>query len=164
MVQAGLTLPSIDETGLQAWFESKRNVYDAPARLDFYEAVLPGTPTEAQVRQFADTLNGGGKSDADSSLRVFKDRPRPSIVQSYGEDFAKALETLPTGRWAVLPSAAGPRIARLDAMRPAVPAVYADIRDTVYQNWKDETMSRMTTDAVRTATRKYQVRLEAARP
>jgi hypothetical protein len=165
LTQAGLTLPAYDEDTLRRWFETNRARYDAPARFDFLEAVVAGDRSEARLQGFVNSLNGKGPSDVDSSLNVFKDRPRANIEYSYGQAFTESLEKAePGGAWLLLPSAAGPRVVRLQAIKPTVPADYAAIRAQVLQDWKDETLSLLTTRAVRELGAKYRVvRQESAR-
>jgi hypothetical protein len=158
VAQAGISLPPIDEAGLKTWFEARRERYDTPDRFDFYEAVPHGAPSAESLKVFTAALNGQAQSEIDSSLRVFKDRPRDNLVQSYGPEFADRLARLTPGHWELLPSNEGPRLVRLEALKPGAQADYAAIRETVYQNWKDDTLAQRTTQAIREMGRKYTVR------
>ncbi|HWH80825.1 MAG TPA: peptidyl-prolyl cis-trans isomerase, partial [Burkholderiaceae bacterium] len=99
VVDAGTRLPAHDDALLRRWFEAHRAKYDEPARFDFQEAVLAGESSEAMVRAFADALNAGTPGDAKAGLRVFKGRPHANLEQSYGAEFARALESAPPGEW-----------------------------------------------------------------
>src|SRR6185436_4770418 len=105
MIDAGVKLPPADDAHLRGWFESHRDRYDDPARFDFEEAVLAGDADEAALRAFVAKLNGGAAAgtsgDAGAGLRVFKGRPHANLVQSYGADFAKAIESSSVGEWRV---------------------------------------------------------------
>ena len=57
-----------------------------------------GKRTLQVIQSSVEALNGRGQSDAESGLRVFKDRPRPNPLQSYGAEFTAALEKLPLRR------------------------------------------------------------------
>ena len=164
VAQAGLTLPKADEAGVRAWFESRRDRYDAPTRYDFLEAVITGDSTPPALQGFVAALNGRGKSEAQSDLRVFEGRPRANLVESYGAEFPAALEKLAPDEWHAVPSAQGLRVVRVRAIRPGSAAKFDDIRDVVYRDWKDETTSRLTTQAVREMGKKYAVRIEADTP
>lgn len=162
VVQAGVALPKIDEAGLQRWFEANRARYDIPARVDFDEAVPAAEATPEALRKFTAALNAGGEPEIESSLRVFKQRPRDSLVQAYGEDFAKALDTQVPGAWTVLASSSGWRAVRLNARSEGHRATFGEVRDRVYMDWKDDTSGRLTRDAVRALGRKYRIRGEEA--
>ena len=72
--------------------------YDEPARYDFEEAVLAGDSSEsarARLRARAERRHAGRR---EAGLRVFTGRPHDNLVQSYGAEFATALEASPPGR------------------------------------------------------------------
>lgn len=164
VVDANTKLPAFDDKLLRAWFEQHRAKYDEPARYDFQEAVLTGETSEAAVRSFVDTLNAGTSGDANAGLRVFKGRPHANLVQSYGPDFAKALQQAPVGEWRAQPTKDGWRAMRLDAVNPGKPAVFEALRGVVLQDWTDATMSEQRTAAVRALAKKYTVKSEVAIP
>lgn len=164
MVSAGLKAPAADEAGLRDWFERNRIRYDEPARYDFQEAVIDGDASEAVATAFAAALNAGTPGDARAGLRVFKARPHPTIVQSYGAEFAAALEALPVGPWRALRHGDGWRVLRLEAVTPAKPAVFEALRGVVRQDWVDAVMAEQRSAAVRMLAQKYTVKVEAASP
>jgi hypothetical protein len=159
VTQSGLALPTIDEAGLRAWYEGRRQHYDVPARFDFQEAVVGGDATPESLRKFALALNGQGEASTESSLRVFKDRPRDNLVLSYGEAFARALEQQVPGQWAVLQAQDGPRLVRPELVKPARASTFEDLKDRVYQDWRDEAGARLTHDAIDAMAKKYRVRM-----
>jgi len=161
VVDSGTKLPPADDKVLRGWFEQHRAKYDEPARFDFQEAVLPGEANEATVRAFVDTLNNGTPGDAKAGLRVFKGRPRSNLLQSYGDDFAKALEAATPGQWLALPSRDGWRAVRLDAGSGAKPASFEALRGVVLQDWTDATLSEQRSAAVATLAKKYVIKVEA---
>lgn len=160
VIEASLKLPAIDDAGLRTWFDRNRARYDEPARFDFQEAVLPTDTPEPALRAFAAALNAGTPGDTRASLNAFRARPHPTIVQSYGEEFARALEAAPVGEWQVLPSKDRPRIMRLEASTPPRPAEFERLRGAVMQDWVDATMSEMRSAAVKALTSKYTIRRE----
>lgn len=160
VVDANTKLPRIDDAGLRAWFESHRVKYDEPARFDFQEAALSGDTSQAAVRAFVDALNAGTPGDARAGLRVFKGRPQANLVQSYGTDFAKALEAAPAGEWRAQPTRDGWRAIRLDAVIAPKPASYESLRAVVLQDWTDAVLAEQRSAAVRVLARKYTVKLE----
>jgi hypothetical protein len=160
VIDAGTKLPPFDEKLLRAWFESNRSKYDEPARFDFQEAVLSGDKSESAVRAFVHALNTSAAPDIEAGLRVFKARPHSNLVKSYGEEFAKALETMPAGEWRALQSREGLRIVRLDASTPPRPASFEDLRGVVLQDWTDATMAEQRSAAVRALAQKYVVKVQ----
>jgi hypothetical protein len=164
MVNAGLKLPPVDEAGLRAWFEAHRVKYDEPARLDFQEAVIAGDSAEAAARGFAAALNAGNPGDTQAGLRQFKGRPRATVVQSWGAEFAAALEALPPGEWRALRHGDGWRVMRLEALTPARPASFDALRATVRQDWADAVLAEQRSAAVRALAKKYTVKVEGTAP
>lgn len=162
VVDANTKLPPVDAKLLQDWFESHRVKYDEPARYDFQEAVLAGDTSEAAVRAFVQTLNAGTPGDAGAGLRVFKGRPHENLVQSYGPEFAKALEDAPLNEWRAQPTRDGWRAVRLDTVTPPKPASFDVLRGVVLQDWTDATMAEQRSAAVRAMTKKYTVKYEGA--
>ena len=162
VVDANVKLPPVDERTLRAWFDAHRQKYDDPARFDFQEAALAGDASADGVRAFVARLEGGTAGDAGAALRVFKGRPAANLVQSYGEDFAKALAAAPPGRWQALHSQDGWRAVRLDRLTPAHPADFAALRGVVQQDWTDATLAEQRSATVRALARKYTIRMPAA--
>jgi hypothetical protein len=159
--QSGLVLPKIDEAGLREWFESRRDQYDLPARFSFEEAVLAANDaTPEKLNKFVTALNGQKVPELDAGLRIFKDRPRPNLDQSYGAAFADALTKQTIGTWAVLQSQEGYRAIRLTALTPGREVSYDEMRDRVYTEWKEFTSSQLTKNAIRELGKKYRIRDE----
>lgn len=165
VIDAGVKLPPADDAHLRTWFDAHREKYDDPARFDFEEAVLPGEADEAALRAFVTKLNGGASGDAGAGLRVFKGRPHANLVQSYGGDFAKALEGSPIGEWRVFKTVEGGnpgwRAMRLVTASPARPGDFAVLRGVVLQDWTDATLSEQRSAAVRALGRKYRISFES---
>ncbi len=157
VVDANTKLPTYDDATLRRWFETHRERYDEPARYTFDEAVLAGDSSESAVRAFVDALDGGLAGDAQAGLRVFRQRPRSNVVQSYGDDCAAALAQSPPGTWRALRSSQGWRAVRLEATTPSRPAAYEALRGVVLQDWTDATLAEQRSAAVRALARKYRV-------
>jgi hypothetical protein len=160
VVDASVKAPPFDDKLLRAWFEAHRSKYDEPGRFDFQEAVLAGESSEGAVRAFVENLNKGTPGELNAGLRVFKGRPHANLADSYGAEFAKALEESPVGEWRAHRSRDGWRAIRLESMTPGKPAVFENLRGVVLQDWTDERMSEQRTAAVRALARKYTVRYE----
>lgn len=162
VTQAGIVLPEVDEAGLKAWFESNRERYDTPARFDFLEAAVPSDTKLEALQRFAVALNSNqDEPGIESSLRVFRDRPRSNLLQSYGKEFTEAIEQLKPSQWQVLVSNDGPRVIRLETLKPAVAADFEAVKVKLYQDWKDEMTSQRSKELIREMGKKYQIRQES---
>jgi hypothetical protein len=158
VTQAEINLPKLDENALQQWFTEHSEQYDAPALIHFEEAVVAGKPAAEDLKTFVGALNGKAKSNIDSSLEIFRDRPRFTIVDGYGEEFTKALEQLkPGGEWVSLESKAGARIVRLISVKQAEKANFEQIKAKVYTDWKNQIAAELSTKAIREMGKKYKV-------
>jgi hypothetical protein len=164
MVNAQLKLPPIDEAGLRAWFESNRIKYDEPARFDFQEAVIVGDSSQAAAQAFAAALDAGTPGDTQAGLRVFEGRPHATIVQSYGAEFAAALEAAAPQRWQAIRHGDGWRVVRVTAITPPRPASFEALRATVRQDWTDAVLADQRTALVREMAKKYTVKVESTAP
>ena len=158
VVESNLSMPPTDVKTLRAWFDAHREKFDEPKRYDFHEAVLSGDSSEAAVRAFVAELNRGAGGEVKAGLRVFKGRPHGNLVQSYGPEFAKTLESLPPGEWRALQTREGWRAMRLEAVLPGEPAKFDALVGVVTQDWTDATMAAKRTAAVRELAKKYKVR------
>ena len=159
--QAGLAMPKIDEAGLRAWFETRRDRYDLPARFSFEEAVVAaGDATPEKLQKFVLALNTNKEPEVEAGLRIFKDRPRSNLIQSYGEPFADVLEKSAPNAWVVLQSNEGPRAVRLTELTPGRAVSYEEIKETVYNDWKEFTSTQLTKSAIRDIGKKYRIRYE----
>lgn len=158
VVQAGIVMPRIDDAGLRAWFGSNHARYDVAGRVSFDEAVPSADATPDSLRRFVAALNGQATPELESGLRVFKQRPRDTVVQAYGEAFASELEQLKPGVWATVASSGGLRAVKLNETIPGGKVRYEDVRDRVYQDWRDDTAARLTSQAVRSLAKRYSIR------
>jgi hypothetical protein len=146
---------------LREWFEKNRVRYDQPARYNFQEAVLSGEVSETAVRSFVSALNAGRAPDVEAGLRVFTGRPRINVEQSYGAEFATALEISPVGEWRAIQSKDGWRAMRLESIMAGQPAEFEKIQNVVAQDWTDAVMSEQRSAAVRALAKKYTIKIDA---
>jgi hypothetical protein len=164
IVETGVKPPAYDDKTLNEWFNAHREKYDEPKRYDFQEAILSGPNTEAAVRAFVNELNTNTPGEAKAALRVFKGRPHSNLAISYGPDFAKTLENMPTGEWRAVQTREGWRAMRVEGIAPGKQAVYESVRNVVLQDWTDEVMAAQRTTAVRALAGKYRIRYEGGTP
>ena len=123
--------------------------------------MLAGRHSDGDVHAFVADLNAGNPGDAVAGLRVFTDRPRDNLEQSYGTEFVAALEaTRAGGPWRPLPSNAGVRAVRLVAATAAQPADFERLRGVVLQDWTDIVMAEQRSAAVAAMAKRYTVKVE----
>jgi hypothetical protein len=161
IVNADLKIPEASDKQLRNWFEKNRSKYDEPQRFSFEEAALSGDHTESAVRAFVDALNAGTPGDAQAGLRVYKDRPLPTLKPTFGEDFAKELEQVPPGQWRALKSRDGWGAFHLDTVTPPKAASFEVMRNVIRHDWIDDTAAQLRTTAIRDLAKKYKIRVEA---
>ena len=120
-MDASVKLPTVDESVLRACFKKYGRVTTnrraSISKKPCWRAIVPKACACLRRR-----TNAGDPADAQAGLRVFTGRPYTNVVQSYGADFAKALEAAPRDEWRVLPSLEGARVMRLKSVTPAKPA------------------------------------------
>jgi len=162
VIDSNVHVPAADDATLRAWFDGHRRKYDEPARYDFEEASLSGDASEAAVRAFVAELGAGSPGDARAGLRVFKNRPHPNLVESYGAEFAAALAAAPLNQWQAMHTRDGWRAMRLLAVTPAKPADFTAIRGMVLHDWVDDAAAAQRSAAVRALTKKYKIEYETA--
>jgi hypothetical protein len=160
VIDSNVHVPPADGRVLRAWFDGHRDKYDEPARYSFEEAALSGDGSEAAVREFVTALNSGVPGDAKAGLRVFKDRPHASLVESYGPEFVRTLARAQPSTWQAVRMRDGWRAIRLDAITPAKPAAFEAVRGMVQHDWIDATAAEQRTAAVRALARKYKIEYE----
>jgi hypothetical protein len=162
VVDSNIKTKPPDEKVLRAWFESHREKYDEPARYDFEEGALSSNGSEEAVRGFVKDLNAGTPGDAKAGLRVFKARPHANLVESYGVEFAKALQQAKPGEWQALQTRDGWRAIRLNGGTAPRPAVFEAVRGVVLHDWTDAQASQLRTGAVRALAKKYEIKFDDA--
>jgi PPIC-type PPIASE domain len=161
VIDASTKLPPYDDKVLREWFEKNRAKYDEPARYDFQEAILVGDRSENSVRAFVSSLNAGTLQDVKADLRLFKNRPRENLVESYGAEFATALDASPVGEWRELATKDGWRAMRLESIAKPQSANFEAIKDLVHHDWVDATLAEQRSAAVRALAKKYTIKVEA---
>ena len=160
VVQAGISLPAINDEELQLWFDKNRERYDVPKKFDFLEAVPTGGDQNIDLQDLASMLNSKSKSSIESSLRVFKQRPRANLLASYGEEFTVALEKSIPEQWVILSSQAGKHVVQLELIQAGVAADFSQFKIVALKDWREQTLSSLTTDSVRNMGKKFAIQQE----
>jgi len=157
VTQSNINLPASSPEQLEIWFQAHSDRYALDDRFNFFEAAVAGSASTEQLIQFASALNGKGKSDMESSLRIFKDRPRKSLNDAYGDKFAMDLAALKPGTWVVLNSKSGTVVVQLEQFSKGQAVKYSDVSERVLADWQQDTMAQLTSQAIRDLGKKYRV-------
>ena len=94
---------------------------------------------------------------------MFTDRPHGNIVQSYGAEFAAALESSPVGEWRATPDKKAWRAMRFESKVAAQAADFEQLRGVVLQDWTDEVMAEQRSAAVRALAKKYTIVIDGVK-
>jgi hypothetical protein len=124
--------------------------------------VPTGAGQTVELEALVAALNTKTKSAIESSLRVFRQRPRSNLLASYGEAFTAAIEKSTPGQWILLSSDSGKHVVQLEKIEPGVAAEFAQFKIAALKDWREQTLSKMTTDSVRNMGKKFVIQQEAA--
>lgn len=87
---------------------------------------------------------------------------KASIGQIFGETFAEAVVTSPSGTWAgPFKSSFGLHVVRVDESRPGRQAILAEVRDSVAQAWTNERRRQAEEAQLAERLKRHRVRMEA---
>jgi len=144
---------------LQQWFERQRARYDVAEQLSFFEVPVGGPDSAAEAADMLRQIEAGTEPE-EFRLRAhaFPQRPRNTIVESFGADFTDKLAALPRGRWSALRSSTGWHIVRLDAVVAGRPAVLDEIREQVLTDLKQARIRTAATATIREMGKSYVIR------
>ena len=144
---------------LQQWFERQRARYDVAGQLSFFEVPVGGPESGAEAAEMLRQIEAGAEPE-EFRLRahVFPRRPRNTIVESFGADFADRLAALPRGRWSALQSSTGWHIVRLDDVVAGRPAVLDEIKEQVLTDLKQARIRTAAIATIRDMGKSYVIR------
>jgi len=144
---------------LQQWFERQRARYDVAGQLSFFEVPVGGPESGAEAAEMLRQIEAGAEPE-EFRLRahVFPRRPRNTVVESFGADFADRLAALPRGRWSALQSSTGWHIVRLDDVVAGRPAVLDEIKEQVLTDLKQARIRTAAIATIRDMGKSYVIR------
>lgn len=139
LIFGGVEVKEPTDQELREWYEKRRAQYDIPDLVSFIEVPFTGSEAETQSRAVLQEIETGSEPE-DIRLRahIFAQRPRHTLVPSFGQGFVDALVALPRGQWSVLPSPDGWHIVRLDTFIPGRKVELSEVSAQAVQTWKDE--------------------------
>lgn len=147
------------EQQLTEWFEKRREQYDIPDIVSFFEVPFTGASAESEAKATLQQIEAGTEPEA-VRLRahIFADRPRPSLEPSFGKPFVDELVTLAVGKWRVLQSSAGWHVVRLDQFHRGRAVNLNELRAQLINVWKDEHARRLGVAAIEELAKAYVIR------
>jgi hypothetical protein len=143
------SLPEPSDADLRGLLESHPDKFQAERRFTFRQVYLdPQRHRGTIVRDAAALRTQLHRTDAEADLAnagdpfLLADRfdaiPRQEVVKLFGEQFADALDRLPTGDWAgPVTSGYGSHLVRLSERTVSRSPTLDDVRDSVHREWVD---------------------------
>lgn len=157
---------------LREYFQRNQAAYAAPDLVTFEHVYFSperrGAELDAALAKALDQLtraNGsthpGELGDAFMLARVYTDTPLNDLALNFGQRFAEAMRTLPTGRWVgPVESALGAHIVRIDSRRePAVPA-YETVAERVREDFLAERRRAANAAWIESLRERYRIEIE----
>jgi hypothetical protein len=159
LIFGGIEVKEPTQQELEEWFEKRRLDYDIPDLVSFIEVPFSGANAEAESRTvLQEIISGTEPEDIQTRAHIFAQRPRQTLVPSFGKEFVDSLVGLPVGEWQVLPSATGWHIVRLDNFVPGRKVELSEVSVQVGQTWKDERRRVLAIAATRELGNNYVIR------
>ncbi|MGQ4274787.1 peptidyl-prolyl cis-trans isomerase [Terrihabitans sp. B22-R8] len=144
---------------LETWYEKHRVRYDVPDLVSFIEVPFTGPDAEAEARRVLEDIKAEREpEDIQNRAHLFAERPRLTLVPSFGQDFVDRLVTLEVGDWQVMESKDGWHIVRLDTFKPGRAVPLSEVDSQVTQSWKDERRRILAIAATRDLGTNYVIR------
>lgn len=159
LVFGNVTVNEPTEAELRQWFEARREGYDIPDILSFFELPISGPEGEAEAKSILRQIEAGDEPE-EVRLRahIFANRPRKSLEAAFGKPFVEQLTALPIGRWHMLQSPAGWHIVRFDSITPGRAVPLHEVETQVISDWKDDRGRALGTAIIRDMGKSYVIR------
>ncbi len=159
LVYGNVSIGDPSEEELRQWYEARRQRYDIPDVLSFYDVPIGGPESEEEAKAVLTQIESGNEpEEVQLRARIFANRPRHSLDQAFGKPFVDALVALPIGKWQALRSPIGWHIVRIDSFRPGRKVDLNEVATQVITQWKDERGRILGTAAIRDLGKSYVVR------
>ncbi len=151
------------EAELRAWFESRRDTWARPPRIDFTHVFVAGTGAgdERRAAALLAELEGGAEPDAlgdsFSGGQRYRGRKLADLAASFGPEFARGLDRQPAGSWQLRRSRHGLHLVRVDRVEAGRAADFAGARLDVEKEWIDARRAEELAARVRALRARWQV-------
>ncbi|UJR78557.1 peptidyl-prolyl cis-trans isomerase [Sandaracinus amylolyticus] len=134
--------PSEDE--LRAHFDAHRDAWAQEALIDFTHVFVSNEHEDARARaeallaQVTAGASPSGLGDTFSGGRRYRRRRIVQLEESFGAEFARGLEPLEQGAWALVPSRFGWHVVRVDGRSAASDADFDAVREDVLHDLREQ--------------------------
>lgn len=143
VLRSEAVVPAPSERELRAFFDAHAELWAEQALVDFTHVFVEGDDDEARAR--ADELlaqvragaSPNGLGDTFSGGRRYRRRRIAQLAESFGEGFARAIETQAERDWELLRSRFGLHVVRVDARSAARAADFETARADVVHAWTE---------------------------
>jgi hypothetical protein len=159
-----------DDAELEAFLEANREEFHVAPRIAFTQVFInpakknEDEPAESRAEKFLAALRSGSdqvSSELGDPTLLPATMPLSSlktIGRDFGDDFAKALTSLPRGEWAgPVPSPFGLHLVRVTERVDGSDPPLADIRDAVEQKWRTWKREQFQDEVFKSLRAKYDV-------
>lgn len=147
------------EAELQQWLDARRERYDNPELLSFFDVPIGGPEAGEEAAETLRQIQTGEEPESVRlRARVFAKRPRPTVVAAFGEEYVARLTALPRGQWQTLQSPVGWHIVRLDDVRQGHRVELDQVRNQVFNDAKQDRVRSAALAAIRDAGKSYVIR------
>ena len=151
-INADLTEPQAPmDADLQAYFDANKERFRLPDRLSFHQVYLNPNKHTGDVKQKADELLARLTTEASSAVdpNMIGDATlmparldavtQREVANSFGREFAKNIENVPTGRWSgPYPSSYGLHLVQITNREAGDLPAIAEIRPILEREWYAE--------------------------
>jgi len=159
LVFGNVAVPEPTAAELQQWLDARRPRYDVPDLLSFFEVTIGGPEGADEAAEVLRQIEAGEEPEAVRlRARAFAKRPRPTIVDAFGQEFVDRLVALPRGQWQTLQSPAGWHIVRLDNVHPGRSVALDDVMNQVFNDAKQDRIRTAAVAAIREMGKSYVIR------
>ena len=161
MMYSGITVDDPTEDDLRAWFDARAERYETPATVSFRVIGVDGDEALAtEVADAAAARAAGGEvvKPTDYHMLTFNKRPRPQLVDLFGEKFIAAIEASPMGEWSPVESPRGWQAVELIATTASSAPTFEQARDGVLTDWRQFELQREARTALESLMTSYPVR------
>jgi hypothetical protein len=159
LVFGSVTVNDPTEAELKQWFEARRERYDIPDVLSFFEVPIGGPEAEAEAKSILQQIESGNEPE-EVRLRahIFANRPRKNLEAAFGKSFVDQLMALPMGQWQMLQSPTGWHIVRCDSIMPGRAIEFHEMQVQLINDWKDDRARNLGIAAIRDMGKSYVIR------
>jgi hypothetical protein len=144
VLEQSLIVVEPTDAELQAWFESHRDQWAQPARVDFTHVFVAGTDAAATARigELETALAAGAVAERLGELfpggRRYRGRKPADLALAFGDEFVAGLAAQPLGTWHRRTSRHGMHLVRVDRVEAGRAADLATARLDVRKSWLED--------------------------